>query len=86
MIIFSLQINLIAPPVYVVTTTTLERELGIETLKKAINAIEDSITASKGQFSVKMEVINSFKAFKKAPKFSSFVNAFSTNFQLNIFL
>ena len=41
---------------YVVTTTTLERELGIETLKKAINAIEESISGSKGQFSVKMEV------------------------------
>ena len=41
---------------YVVTTTTLERELGIETLKKAIGAIEESISASKGQFSVKMEV------------------------------
>ena len=50
------QINLIAPPVYVVTTTTLERELGVETLKKAIAAIEESINASKGQFSVKMEV------------------------------
>lgn len=41
---------------YVVTTTTLERELGIETLKNAINAIEESISGSKGQFSVKMEV------------------------------
>eukprot|EP00112_Aurelia_sp_Birch-Aquarium-sp1_P009971 Seg2153.3 transcript_id=Seg2153.3/GoldUCD/mRNA.D3Y31 product="Eukaryotic translation initiation factor 2 subunit 1" protein_id=Seg2153.3/GoldUCD/D3Y31 len=49
------KINLIAPPVYVVTTTTLERELGVETLKKAIDAIEVSINASKGQFSVKME-------------------------------
>jgi len=49
------KINLIAPPVYVVTTTTLERELGVETLKKAIVAIEKSIMASKGQFSVKME-------------------------------
>jgi len=49
------KINLIAPPVYVVTTTTLERELGIETLKKAIGAIEESISGSKGQFSVKME-------------------------------
>ena len=38
------------------TTTTLERELGVETIKKAIKAIEDSINASNGQFNVKMEV------------------------------
>ncbi len=55
------QINLIAPPVYVVTTTTLERELGVETLKKAIAAIEKSIVASKGQFSVKMEVCSLYR-------------------------
>ena len=53
---FYLQINLIAPPLYVVTTTTLERELGVETLKKAIEAIEKAINESNGQFSVKMEV------------------------------
>lgn len=49
------KINLIAPPLYVVTTTTLERELGVETLKKAIEAIEKAINESNGQFSVKME-------------------------------
>ena len=45
------------------TTTTLERELGVETIKKAIKAIEDSINASNGQFNVKMEVSTSALAW-----------------------
>lgn len=40
-------IKLIAPPMYVMTTTTLDRELGINTLNKAIEAVNRTIT-SKG--------------------------------------
>lgn len=49
------KINLIAPPLYVVTTTTLERELALSTLGAAIQSIKESIEANKGNFVVKME-------------------------------
>jgi len=50
-----LKINLIAPPLYVVSTTTLEKELALEALTKANAAIKESIESSKGNFVVKME-------------------------------
>ena len=52
----SLQINLIAPPQYVVTTTTLDRTEGIARLNTALQVIRDSIEESDGLFNVKMEV------------------------------
>jgi len=50
-----LKINLIAPPLYVVTTTTLERELALTTLAAAIQSVKESIETNKGNFVVKME-------------------------------
>jgi len=49
------KINLIAPPLYVVTTTTLEKELALSTLSAAIASIKESIECNKGNFVVKME-------------------------------
>ena len=53
-----LQINLIAPPTYVMTTTTLEKEGGIAKLQEANDLIKTAIEKSKGTFKVKMEVSN----------------------------
>lgn len=50
-----LKINLIAPPLYVVTTTTLEREKALETLIKVNESVKESIENNKGNFVVKME-------------------------------
>jgi len=50
-----IKINLIAPPLYVVSTTTLERELALETLNKANAVIKESIEKNKGNFVTKME-------------------------------
>jgi len=50
-----IKINLIAPPLYVVSTTTLEREQALEMLNKANAAIKESIENNKGNFVVKME-------------------------------
>ncbi|XP_047127019.1 eukaryotic translation initiation factor 2 subunit 1 isoform X1 [Hydra vulgaris] len=50
-----IKINLIAPPLYVISTTTLERELALEVLGKSIAAIKESIEKSSGNFVVKME-------------------------------
>lgn len=50
-----IKINLIAPPLYVVTTNTLERNEGLERLNKALDAIKAEITAAKGVFTIKKE-------------------------------
>jgi len=50
-----IKINLIAPPLYVVTTNTMERNEGLERLNKALDAIKAEITAAKGVFNVQKE-------------------------------
>ncbi|XP_064624790.1 eukaryotic translation initiation factor 2 subunit 1-like [Lineus longissimus] len=49
-----IKICLIAPPLYVVTTQTIEREEGIEKLTNALALIKESIEESTGVFNVKM--------------------------------
>jgi len=48
-----LNIQLIAPPLYVVTTSTTEHKIAIEKLKEALEAIQKNIEASGGLFSIK---------------------------------
>lgn len=50
------QINLIAPPRYVMTTTTLERTEGLSVLNQAMAAIKERIEEKRGVFNVQMEV------------------------------
>jgi len=47
-----IKVNLIAPPQYVVTTTTMDRQLGIELLAHAIAKIEETILKYKGSYKV----------------------------------
>lgn len=47
-----IKINLIAPPLYVVTSQTMERTEGLEVLTKAIEAIKAEITAAGGVFNI----------------------------------
>lgn len=47
-------IKLIAPPMYVMTTITLDRELGIDTLTKAIERVATRIRSKGGTLDVKM--------------------------------
>ncbi|KAJ3052504.1 hypothetical protein HK097_006143, partial [Rhizophlyctis rosea] len=48
-------IKLVAPPLYVMITQSLDKALGIEALEKAITTIEDSIKKANGSMSVKMK-------------------------------
>lgn len=48
------KIKLIAPPIYVLSTTTLEKEVGIGLLNQAIETIKEKITAKGGKIDVKM--------------------------------
>lgn len=50
------QINLIAPPRYVMTTTTLERTEGLSMLNQAMAVIKEKIEEKRGVFNVQMEV------------------------------
>jgi translation initiation factor 2 subunit 1 len=49
-----IKINLIAPPIYVLSTMALEKEAGIDLLNKAIQTIQESITAKGGKLEIKM--------------------------------
>ncbi len=49
-----IRINLIAPPLYVMTTSTPEKQEGLNALTTACKAIEDRITALGGSFNTQM--------------------------------
>jgi translation initiation factor 2 subunit 1 len=49
-----IRIKLIAPPIYVLSTTTLEKDVGISLLNSAIETIKEKITAKGGKIDVKM--------------------------------
>eukprot|EP00594_Rhizosolenia_setigera_P011513 CAMPEP_0178957102 /NCGR_PEP_ID=MMETSP0789-20121207/10692_1 /TAXON_ID=3005 /ORGANISM="Rhizosolenia setigera, Strain CCMP 1694" /LENGTH=333 /DNA_ID=CAMNT_0020639243 /DNA_START=35 /DNA_END=1036 /DNA_ORIENTATION=- len=50
-----IKIKLIAPPIYVLSTMTLEKDAGIGLLNKAIETIKEVITSKGGKMDVKME-------------------------------
>lgn len=49
-----IKINLIAPPLYVITTSTPEKQDGLKALNDAIDAIQSKITSLGGVFNVQM--------------------------------
>jgi len=51
---------LIAAPLYVITTTTLDHEEGLKTLVEAVDAIRTSIKNAGGEFTEKAAVSLSF--------------------------
>ena len=51
-----MQINLIAPPLYVVTTQTLERQEGLALLNTAVQRIQELIEDAGGVFEMKQAV------------------------------
>ena len=59
------QINLIAPPLYVMTTQTLERAEGLAKLGGALGKIKDLIEEAGGVFNVKQQVHNERNLFKR---------------------
>ncbi|XP_031551640.1 eukaryotic translation initiation factor 2 subunit 1-like [Actinia tenebrosa] len=48
-----IKVNLIAAPLYVITTTTLDHEEGLKSLVQAVDAIKTSIKKSGGEFTEK---------------------------------
>ena len=51
-----IKINLIAPPLYVVTTTSLDKDAGVKILTQVIESVNKSIKEKGGAMNVKMAV------------------------------
>jgi translation initiation factor 2 subunit 1 len=51
-----IRVKLVAPPLYVMITNALDKQLGIDTMEKAIVVLEESIKKSKGNMVTKMSV------------------------------
>lgn len=49
-----ISVRLIAPPLYVMTCNTLETEMGINMLTKALENVEAEIKARRGEMTIKM--------------------------------
>jgi len=49
-----IRVKLVAPPLYVMITNALDKQLGIETMEKAIAVLEESIKRNKGNMVTKM--------------------------------
>lgn len=58
-----IKIKLVAPPLYVMFTHCMDKQLGIETLEKAIVKIEEVIKKLGGDISVKMKVSTNVMKF-----------------------
>ena len=50
------QINLIAAPLFVVTTNTMEREEGLAAVNAALDVVRQTIEKNGGKFDIKEEV------------------------------
>jgi len=50
-----LKINLIAPPIYVISVTLFQEEKGVAAVRAAMEAIKEAITEQGGKFEVKLE-------------------------------
>jgi translation initiation factor 2 subunit 1 len=50
-----IKVSLIASPLFVLVTNTTEKDLGLETMNRALNRIQDEIRAKGGSMTVKME-------------------------------
>lgn len=60
-----IRVKLVAPPLYVMITNALDKQLGIDTMEKAIAVLEESIKKSNGNMVTKMSVraISLFASF-----------------------
>jgi translation initiation factor 2 subunit 1 len=52
-----IRVKLVAPPLYVMITNALDKQLGIDTMEKAIQVLEESIKKSNGNMVTKMSVM-----------------------------
>ncbi|KAJ3414828.1 hypothetical protein HDV05_005985 [Chytridiales sp. JEL 0842] len=50
-----IKITLVAPPLYIMITNSLDKNLGLQVMEKAVQKIEETIKASAGNLNVKMK-------------------------------
>jgi translation initiation factor 2 subunit 1 len=51
-----IKVKLVAPPLYVVVSNTLDKEIGLATVRSGINKIREVIESFGGELAIKMEV------------------------------
>jgi translation initiation factor 2 subunit 1 len=62
-----IKIRLVAPPLYVMSTTSTDKSAAIEVMEKAVERIGKVIAEEKGDLTIKMAVSRVFEAFEGNP-------------------
>jgi translation initiation factor 2 subunit 1 len=52
----AIKVKLVAPPLYVVVANTLDKEIGLATVKSGVEKIREVVESFGGELSIKMEV------------------------------
>jgi translation initiation factor 2 subunit 1 len=52
-----IKVKLVAPPLYVVVANTLDKEIGLATVKSGVNKIREVVESFGGELAIKMEVL-----------------------------
>ena len=53
-----IKVKLVAPPLYVVVANTLDKEIGLATVRSGVNKIREVIETFGGELAIKMEVLS----------------------------
>jgi translation initiation factor 2 subunit 1 len=58
-----IKVKLVAPPLYVVVANTLDKEIGLATVRSGVDKIREVVESFGGELAIKMEVLPKFKDF-----------------------
>ena len=58
-----IKVKLVAPPLYVVVANTLDKEIGLATVRSGVDKIREVVESFGGELAIKMEVRPEFKEF-----------------------
>ena len=53
-----IKVKLVAPPLYVVVANTLDKEIGLATVRSGVNKIREIVESFGGELAIKMEVLS----------------------------
>ena len=54
-----IKVKLVAPPLYVVVANTLDKEMGLATVRSGVDKIREVVESFGGELAIKMEVLYS---------------------------
>jgi len=67
-----IKVKLVAPPLYVVVANTLDKEIGLATVRSGVDKIREVIESFGGGLAIKMEVFHLFLVWKLTIAFCCF--------------